>query len=398
MCCKTLFLSSRSQIEMNKPPDVIEPRILSTEERLRLLIDSTSDHAIFVIDPEGVIVDWNHGAERILGYTEAEAVGSNFARIFTELDKTARVPEFEMETAVRVGRCEDERWHVRQDGSRFWASGVVEAIWTPDRKLLGFAKILRDFTDRKQAEEALAQKAAELARSNRDLENFAYVASHDLKSPLKTISNYLGLAEENLQESGDSEVRKFLARATESCERLLSLIDALLRYSQVRSEEITLTQVDMATAWRLARRNLNKEIQESRAEIKTDFLPTVKGDEHLLLILLQNLLENALKYRRAEENPRIQFSARQRSLEWEFTLSDNGIGIDPSHSGKIFEAFRRLHPRSSFPGSGIGLAICQKIVERLGGRIWVESNLGKGSNFYFTLPAGLGGSEQRPVQ
>lgn len=362
--------------------------LLSVEERLELLMHNVKDHAIFFLDPDGIIIDWNLGAERILGYKENEIIGKSVDILFTKEDNATGDSKHELTTAAESGRAEDERWHVRKDGSRFWALGVLESLKDDKGKLQGFAKILRDFTERKKAEEAVAKKTEELERSNKELEQFAHIASHDLKSPLRTINNYLGLAHDNVKgrREKDKDTNNYLNRAMEASQRLMALIDDLLNYAKLGREVANFSDVDCATVVKMARRALNKQITDSFAEITTGYLPIVKGDEGLLVLLFQNLLENAIKYRR-DEPLKIHIEAKVIQHEWLFSVNDNGLGIEPTYWEKIFQAFQRLYNKSQYPGTGIGLAICQKIVSLHGGRIWVDSRLGHGSTFFFTLPA-----------
>jgi len=241
-----------------------------------------------------------------------------------------------------------------------------------------------DVTDRKRAEEALEQKAQELARSNADLEQFAYAASHDLKEPLRAVSGFLGLLQRHCEGKLDELAGEYIARVVDGTTRMESLIDGLLAFSRVGIRGGKFATVDTAQALDTALQNLAATIQDTGAEISHEPLPSVHGDAVQLSSLFQNLIGNALKFRKGEP-PRVHVGVERTGTCWQFSVRDNGIGIAPQYSARIFGVFQRLHTRTEYPGTGIGLAICKKIVERHGGRIWVESEPGRGSTFYFSL-------------
>ena len=238
---------------------------------------------------------------------------------------------------------------------------------------------------RKRAEEEIERAAAELARSNRELEQFAYVASHDLQEPLRMVGSFVQLLAQRYEGQLDGDADEFIHFAVDGATRMRQLIEDLLAFSRVgtRAQPLEPTSCEDVLAEALA--NLRTRIEESGAEVTHDPLPTVLADERQLVQVFQNLLSNAIKFRSAEP-PRIHVSADESNGEWEFAVRDNGIGVDPRHADRIFEIFKRLHTRDEYPGTGIGLAICRKTVERHGGRIWVDSQPGQGSTFRFTLP------------
>ncbi len=231
----------------------------------------------------------------------------------------------------------------------------------------------------------LKLKLEELARSNEELEQFAYVSSHDLQEPLRMISSYLQLLQRRYQGNLDEKADKYIYYAVDGASRMQNLINDLLEFSRVTTRAGEPEPTDSEFVLNQVLSNLDLYIKENKATVSHDSLPEVMADTTQLAQVFQNLIANGIKFH-SEEAPKIHISAEKKANEWIFSVQDNGIGIDPQYSEKIFEVFKRLHKKEEYPGTGIGLAICKKIVERHGGRIWVESELGKGSTFYFTLP------------
>jgi PAS domain S-box-containing protein len=255
----------------------------------------------------------------------------------------------------------------------------------------GLSVYFRDITDRKLAEEKLRQTMAELERSNQELEQFAYVASHDLKEPLRIVKGYVQLLARRYGDRLDKDAGEFIEYASNGVDRMDKLINDLLAYSRVGTDDRPLKPVDCEAVFDRVAANLATAIEEHGVVVTHGPLPEVTANDTRLAQLLQNLIGNAIKFRGGEP-PRIHVSAGREEKEWLFSVSDNGIGIAPEHAGRIFEVFQRLHGRSKYPGTGIGLAICKKIVQQLGGRIWVESKPGEGATFFFTIPD-RGGNE-----
>ena len=243
----------------------------------------------------------------------------------------------------------------------------------------------QEVAERRRAEEALAQQSAELARSNADLEQFAYVASHDLQEPLRMVSSYTQLLERRYSDKLDDRAREFIGFAVDGAKRMHALINDLLEYSRVgtQGQHLTRTSADEALGRALA--NIRFAIEENGVSITRDPLPVVMADGAQLTRVFQNLIGNSIKFR-GEEPSHIHVSARRNGASWVISAEDNGIGIDSSYAERIFVVFERLHRREDYPGTGMGLAICKRIVERHGGKIWVESERGEGSTFHFTLP------------
>ena len=483
------------------------------------ILDGIRDYAIFALDGEGRIATWSAGAERVTGFTAADALGQR-------LELLAPAPGGEGEEdvggasvdlagdAADAGSAEREGWRARRDGTRFWARETVTALRGGDGTLSGFAVVLRDDTarhdaevglrasqttfagileiasdgvvcvgeaqtvtffnrgaevifgyaarevigqplemlipayaraghaghvrtfgegpvvarrmgergeisglrkggevfpaeasiskltvggtrvytavlrdvsERRRAEEALNTQAQELARSNADLEQFAYVASHDLQEPLRMVASYTQLLARRYKDQLDDDAREFIAYAVDGVTRMQALINDLLAYSRAGSRTSDPVPTDLNAVLQRVLVALTAAIEESGAEVTSDPLPTLPVDGSQIAQVLQNLIGNAVKFRGAEPL-RVHVSAAHAAGVWDVSVRDNGIGIAPEFAERIWVIFQRLHSRAEYPGTGIGLAICKKIVERHGGRIWVQPAPDGGSDFHFTLP------------
>jgi light-regulated signal transduction histidine kinase (bacteriophytochrome) len=243
-----------------------------------------------------------------------------------------------------------------------------------------------DITQRQRAEEKLQRTLADLERSNQELEQFAYISSHDLQEPLRKIANFSDMLVHQYQDRLDDQARRYFGYITEGAKRMQSLINDLLSYSRVGRAEMPLFPASLEDILKGTLGDLQTLVQESGAEISHDPLPVLPVNPHQMGRLLQNLIANGIKFR-GNHPPRIHLAARAAGREWLISIRDNGIGFDGRYADGIFKVFKRLHTKEEYPGTGIGLAICQKIVERHGGRIWAESEPGRGATFYFTIPA-----------
>jgi PAS domain S-box-containing protein len=363
-----------------------EQEVRESEERFRVLIDGVRDYAIVMLDREGRVATWNVGAENINGYHSAEVIGQSFAAFYSPEDIQHGKPEEALIAASTSGRHEEDGWQMRKDGSRFWNNAVLTALRDPAGSLLGFSMVSRDISEQKRHLDAMERKTAELKRSNDELEQFAYVASHDLQEPLRMVASYTQLLAKRYAGRLDADAHEFIGFAVDGANRMQRLIQDLLAYSRVGSQGKELCPTSSEDALTRALVNLQPAIEKSGALVTHDPLPTVLGDDLQVTQLFQNLVGNAVKYHGLHA-PKIHIgSGKNGNREWTFAISDNGIGIPSEHFDRIFVMFQRLHGRDEFGGTGIGLTVCKKIVERHGGRMWVESKPGHGSTFRFTMP------------
>jgi PAS domain S-box-containing protein len=394
-----LPVASATTAEVPATPDAQEA-LRQSEERFRLLVSSVKEYAILILDPEGRVVSWNEGAEGIKGYSAEEIIGQHSSRFYTAEDVRDGKPRFELEEATKTGRFECEGWRVRKDGSRFLAHVVITPLRDEAGRLRGFGKITRDITERKKSEDLLAKKVEELKhsneelrrsdeemkRSNEELQQFAHIASRDIQEPLRMVASYTQLLAQRYQGRLDPDADEFIGFAVDGCSRLKGLLHDLMAYLCAAPHGNTFREISGENALNESLRSLRTAIERSGAIVTRGALPLIRTDEAQLARVFQHLVGNAIKYRGAAV-PQVHVAAlKNLSNEWIFSVRDNGIGIAPEHWDTIFVLFQRLHGHHEFEGTGIGLAICKKIVERLGGRIWVESQPEKGSTFYFALP------------
>jgi PAS domain S-box-containing protein len=347
------------------------------------VVEGTTD-PIYVRDLEGRFYLANSACARVFGRSVDQVLGRTMRELLPN-DSYDAVAQSDREV-VLAGATRTVEEVAEIDGVMRIFLTTKGPYRDADQKTIGTMGVARDITERKRSEERLVKTAKELKRSNDELQQFAYVASHDLQEPLRMVASFTELLAKRYKGRLDSEADEFIEFAVDGCNRMQALIRDLLAYSRVGTSGKALHKCSSEDALNNALVNLRATVEASGAVVTHDPLPVIWTDDKQLTQVFQNLIGNAIKYRSGEV-PRVHISVtKNQANEWIFSVGDNGLGIDPQYFERIFVLFQRLHGQNEFEGTGIGLAICKKIVERLGGRIWVESQAGKGSTFYFALP------------
>lgn len=357
-----------------------EELLRASEQRYRTLFDNAVA-GIIVHDVEGLILEANGAISRRLGYLSEDLVGTNVTEIRGS-EASASWSEH-MGEVRRQGRAVFETTHRRRDGITVPVEVSSRLIQDAGGEVV--LNISRDLTEHKRAAEALMDAVAKLQRSNWDLEHFAHVVSHDLQEPLRMVASYTQLLAQRYENQLDDKAQRYIHYAVDGAARMQRLINDLLTYSRVTTQGQVPEPIDSASVLGETLRNLSAVIEESGAMVTNGHLPQVRADATQLLQVFQNLIANAIKFH-GEDSPEVHVLAREEGDEWLFSVKDNGIGIDTQYADRVFVIFQRLHTRDEYPGTGVGLAVCKRIVERHGGRIWFESEIAKGSTFFFTLP------------
>lgn len=343
-----------------------------------------SGDAIYAMSIDGQIQSWNPGAEKLYGYAEKDAIGKNISIV---------VPEFKqnelnhllnkVSKGERIEAFETKRQ--RKDKSMLDVSLTISPIREESGLVTSVSAISRDITFKKQVEEELRRYAEELALSNEELYVFSYAASHDLQEPLRSIQNFIETLNKKYKKRLGPEMEEQIKSADDGVTRMYRLITDFLMYSRVGTERAIKEEVDCNKALKDALANLEVAVKESKASIKQFTLPKIFGNYIQMTQVFQNLVANAIKYQ-GENKPSIEISAEKKDGMWLFAVKDNGIGIEQWFSERIFIVFQKLHDHRKYPGSGIGLALCKRVIEKHSGKIWFESEVGKGTTFFFTLP------------
>ncbi|WP_439589385.1 PAS domain-containing sensor histidine kinase [Hydrogenophaga sp.] len=375
--------------------------LLESEQRFRLMVDNLRDYCIFFMDAEGIITDWTDSAQRMDGYSPTQMVGRHYGVLFDPANpEHGKVSANQMlRLAASRGQHELHNWHARKDGSQYWSHSVLIALRDDGGELRGFAKINRDMTDAKrlddlmrnindELENRVVERTEQLLAANKDLESFSYSVSHDLRSPLRHISSFVSLLEEHLGGQCDEVSARYLSTIGNSARHMSQLIDGLLAFSRLGRSAVNLTPVDFTLLVDAVVGQLGHDTEGRVVDwVVAPDLPVVQGDALLLREVWANLLGNAYKYTRPRERTRIEVGwSVDPVVGYTFFVRDNGVGFDTKYAQKLFGVFQRLHRASEFEGTGIGLALTRRIIERHGGSIWAESQLGEGSTFYFSLP------------
>ena len=359
-----------------------EEALNQSQKLLQDIIDGFQS-PIFVKDIEGRFLIINNKLEELLGVKNEEIKGKTDYDVITkELAEYYRDNDQKVLEQGKAMYIEEEADLI--DGHHTYIANKFP-IYDSKGKPYGVGSISTDISKRKLLEEQMKTTMDELRRSNEELERFAYVSSHDLQEPLRMITLYSQLLEKRYKNRLDEDADDFIEYIVENAKRMKYLIDDLLEYSRVTSKAKEFKNIDLEKVLEKILSNLSMFIVENNVNVTHDPLPTIFADKNQMMQVLENLITNAIKFR-SKKSPKIDVSAQRDEKEWIFAVKDNGIGINPKHQEQIFEVFKRLHTREQYAGTGIGLSIAQKIIERHNGRMWVESELGKGSTFYFTIP------------
>lgn len=376
---------------------------LESERKYRELVQNANS-IIFRMDRNGRFTFFNEFAQEFFGFSENDILGRNIlGTILPEKDTAGRDLSSLVTDIINNSDkyVNNENENMLRSGRRVWIAWTNKAIRDDSGNISEILCVGNDITERIKADELLERKTLELERSNEELEHFASIVSHDLKSPLASIGGYARVLASRYSERFDESGKKMISHIVDGVQRMELLVYDLLEYARVSSNDQTFSEIECSSVVEMALSNLRNEIEQKGAIVTSDDLPVIYGDEMQFVQLFQNLIGNGIKYR-SERQPRIHISARRIDGKtgiffqagglseikkgWLFAVEDNGIGIENGEINRIFEIFTRLHTQDKYPGTGIGLAICKRIVERHGGHIWVESAVGKGSLFYFAIP------------
>jgi len=394
---RSFVLSTIMDITERKLGDQVTARLAA--------IVRTAHIAMIAYAPDGTITDWNPAAEQLYGYSESEMIGQSIYRLIpAEVEGETRAIVARIMQGDTVDYLETDR--LRKSGERVRVSLTLSPIQSRNGAIVGISAIARDITQRvalerqlRQANEKLADRTERLAaqarqlkranlaleHSNEELQQFASVVSHDLQAPLRSINGFLQLLRDDYLERLDDQARDWIQRVLDSVQKLQSLIRDLLSYARLDAQAEHFEPADMAAIFDDTVRLFEGTAADLQARLTRDELPVVSGVPAQLASVLENLIDNALKYR-GREAPRVHVAVEPDEHFWRFSVRDNGIGIDPEFHEQIFDIFRRLHSETEYSGTGIGLAICRRVIARHGGKMWLDSSEGRGSTFHFTLP------------
>lgn len=369
----------------------INKALRESEERYHKMIAEVQDYAIILLDLQGNIMNWNAGAEKIKGYKAEEIIGKNFRLFYTEEDRKNSLPELLLNRAAENNRATHEGWRITQSGNRFWGSIVITALHNEQGDLIGYSKVTRDLTEKKKADDKLNEYLHELQQQNEELDRFAYAASHDLQEPLRKIQTFADMLEQNIHD--EVKAKKYLDKINTSSERMGNLIRSILEFSRLSKDAPVKELTDLNEILRHVLTDQELSIHEKQATIESGRLPSIRAIPLQMHQLFTNLISNSLKY--SQEKPVITIrtsiadsseipGARlpQGTRFEHLTFTDNGIGFEPQYADKIFTMFQRLHGKHEYSGTGIGLALCKKIMDNHGGYINAESTPGKGASFH----------------
>jgi PAS domain S-box-containing protein len=373
---------------------VINRELKLSEERYHRMIEEVEDYAIIFLDENGVVQNWNRGAEKIKGYKENEIVGRSFENFYLPEDREKNVPKQLLREAALKGKVTLEGWRVRKGGNRFWGSILITALHDEKGNVIGFSKVTRDLTERKMAEDKLKEYSENLEAQNRELEQFAYAASHDMKEPLRKITFFGTSLLDRIGSKIDTKSQSFLQRILTSTQKMNNLVDNLLNYSKTTANIDAVKEVNLNEIMQDVLREAQEQLDQNDASISVDELPTITGVPFQCHQLFDNLINNAIKYRKPGRALLIKIVYKVVSgaeigllsdgAFHKISVIDNGIGFEQQHAEKIFEIFQRLGYEKT--GSGVGLAICKRIVQNHNGIIRAYGTPDEGARFDIYLP------------
>lgn len=354
-------------------------------QMLNNLVDCFED-ALLIVSITGIIAGFNKVAEQLYGYSAEEVIGKDISIL---APKHLKKETYELINYIKQGKKirHYETLSLRKDNKLINLSINLSPIFDTSKKLISISIVARDINECKKPKEKYKSIVTDLKRSNKELEQFAYVSSHDLQEPLRMVTLYSQLLERRYKDKLDDDANDFIEYIVEGAQRMKLLIDDLLIYSRVTSQAKEFEDIDLETLLKTVVSNLYITIEENNANLTHDPLPSISADPSQISQVFQNLITNAIKFQ-GQNTPKIHISVQKQEYykEWIFSVKDNGIGIEPRHQKQIFEVFKRLHTRQEYPGTGIGLSIVKKIIKHHGGQIWVDSEPGQGTTFYFTIP------------
>jgi PAS domain S-box-containing protein len=363
-----------------------EEAIRQSEERYRLLVEGVRDYAIFVLDPDGRVMSWNPGARRLKGYEAEEIIGRHVRTFYEPADQERKHPEDELRVALAEGRYAEEGWRVRKDGTRFWASVTITPIFDREKRHVGFAKVTRDLTERKRADEEIKARAESYERLNRELDAFSHTVAHDLRSPIRAVEHLSSVLLEEERARLSPEGKETLAAMHQSALNMARLVQDLLDLSTAEGREPSRKDVDVTLLVRDVIREQRKLDPKREIDFRVEEGMRASADGHLLRIAFTNLVANAIKFTRRSPHARVEVGREQTERGPAFFVRDNGVGFDPAEAPRLFQPFSRIKPASEFEGTGIGLATVARVARRHGGEVWAEGKPGQGATFYLTIP------------